>query len=133
MPLVPPSQPTHAPECVDITGRSAVTRPPGDSSQPSSPCWTGRRLATATTGRSSARESVIASPYRARLTASGAAWPPRAVPQTFTAMVEGVGAQAVGQGLVSAADWAAGIAGLYRAAGADGTFRYMFFKAEARR
>ena len=53
--------------------------------------------------------------------------------KTFTAMVEGVGAQAVGQGLVSAADWAAGIAGLYRAAGADGTFCYTFFKAEARR
>jgi len=48
-------------------------------------------------------------------------------------MVEGVGAQAVGQGLVSAADWAAGIAGLYRAAGADGTFCCTFFKAEARR
>src|ERR1700690_4419804 len=53
MPLVPPSQPTQAPECVDITGRSAVTRPPGDSSQPCSPCWTGSRLATATTGRAS--------------------------------------------------------------------------------
>ncbi len=50
MPLVPPSQPTQAPLWVAITGRSAVTRPPGDSSQPSSPCWTGSRLATTTTG-----------------------------------------------------------------------------------
>jgi len=33
-----------------ITGRSAVTSPPGDSSQPSSPWRTGSRLATATTG-----------------------------------------------------------------------------------
>src|SRR6201994_1557892 len=53
MPLLPPPQPTQAPEWFDTTGRNAVTRPPGDSSQPSSPCWTGSRLATATTGRSS--------------------------------------------------------------------------------
>src|SRR5215468_1604171 len=50
MPLVPPSQPTHAPSWLAITGRSAVTSPPGDSSQPSSPWRTGSRLATATTG-----------------------------------------------------------------------------------
>ena len=50
MPLVPPSQPTHAPSSyVAITGRSAVTRPPGESSQPSSPCRTGSLLAMATT------------------------------------------------------------------------------------
>ena len=52
MSLVPPSQPTHAPRWVDITGRSAVTRPPGESSQPLSPCWTGSLFATATTGMS---------------------------------------------------------------------------------
>src|SRR3954451_2421292 len=52
IPLVPPSQPTQAPVWVAITGRSAVTSPPGDSSQPSSPMCTGSRLATATTGRS---------------------------------------------------------------------------------
>src|SRR5215813_6462406 len=50
IPLVPPSQPTHVPSWLAITGRSAVTSPPGDSSQPSSPCRTGSRLATATTG-----------------------------------------------------------------------------------
>ena len=50
MPLVPPSHPTHAPLWVAITGRSAVTSPPGDSCHPSSPCWTGSRLAMATTG-----------------------------------------------------------------------------------
>ncbi len=53
--------------------------------------------------------------------------------KTFTAMVEGVGGQAVGEGLMTAADWAAGVAGLHRAAAGDGTFCYTFFKAEARR
>src|SRR5215472_12169783 len=50
IPFVPPSQPTHAPSWLAITGRSAVTSPPGDSSQPPSPWRTGSRLATATTG-----------------------------------------------------------------------------------
>ncbi|MGD9891975.1 MAG: methyltransferase domain-containing protein [Dehalococcoidia bacterium] len=49
--------------------------------------------------------------------------------KTFTAMVEGVGGQAVGEGLIDAARWAAGIRDLYRTAEADGTFCYTFFKA----
>ena len=49
--------------------------------------------------------------------------------KTFTAMVEGVGGQAVGQGLIDAARWTAGIRDLYRTAEADGTFCYTFFKA----
>jgi SAM-dependent methyltransferase len=49
--------------------------------------------------------------------------------RTFTAMVEGVGGQAVGQGLMDEASWAAGIRDLYRAAEDDGTFCYTFFKA----
>jgi SAM-dependent methyltransferase len=49
--------------------------------------------------------------------------------KTFAAMVEGVGEQAVGQGLMDAASWATGIKDLYRAAEADGTFCYTFFKA----
>ena len=53
--------------------------------------------------------------------------------KTFTAMVEGVAAQAVGQGLISAASWAAGIRDLQRAAEDDGTFCYTFFKAVALR
>lgn len=53
--------------------------------------------------------------------------------RTFTAMVEGVGEQAVGQGLMDAADWAAGIRDLYRTAEDDGTFCYTFFKAVALR
>jgi SAM-dependent methyltransferase len=49
--------------------------------------------------------------------------------RTFIAMVEGVGEQAVGHGLMNAASWAAGIRDLYRAAEDDGTFCYTFFKA----
>jgi hypothetical protein len=51
--------------------------------------------------------------------------------KTFTAMVDGVGEQAVGQGLMDAASWATGIKDLYRAAEAGGTFCYTFFKAAA--
>src|SRR5215468_1833861 len=50
MPRSPPSQPTHEPLWVCITGWSAVARPPGESSQPLSPWRIGSRLAIATTG-----------------------------------------------------------------------------------
>jgi SAM-dependent methyltransferase len=53
--------------------------------------------------------------------------------RTFTAMVEGVGEQAVGQGLMDAASWTAGIRDLYRTAEDDGTFCYTFFKAQGLR
>jgi SAM-dependent methyltransferase len=49
--------------------------------------------------------------------------------KTFTAMVEGVGEQAVGRGLVDEASWTAGIRDLHRTAEDDGTFCYTFFKA----
>ena len=49
--------------------------------------------------------------------------------KTFTAMVEGAAEQALSQGLMDAASWAAGVRDLYRAAGDDGTFCYTFFKA----
>lgn len=49
--------------------------------------------------------------------------------RTFNAMVEGVGAQAIGQGLIDETSWATGISDLYRAAEDDGTFCYTFFKA----
>jgi SAM-dependent methyltransferase len=52
--------------------------------------------------------------------------------RTFTAMVEGVGEQAVAQGLIDAAAWQRGIRDLYRTAEPDGTFCYTFFKAVAR-
>lgn len=48
---------------------------------------------------------------------------------TFTAMVEGIRAPALEQGLMSAADFDRGIAGLTRCAQADGVFCYTFFKA----
>jgi ubiquinone/menaquinone biosynthesis C-methylase UbiE len=47
---------------------------------------------------------------------------------TFTAMVEGVREQALASGLIDAAAWARGIAGLRRAAESDGVFCYTFFK-----
>ncbi len=56
-PLVPPSQPTQAPLRVCMTGRSAVTSPPGDNSQPSAPRRIGSVFATATTGRPEPRAS----------------------------------------------------------------------------
>lgn len=49
--------------------------------------------------------------------------------KTFTAMVEGVGEQAVGQGLIDGESWQKGIRDLYRTAEAGGTFCYTFFKA----
>jgi hypothetical protein len=49
--------------------------------------------------------------------------------KTFTAMVEGVGVQAVGRGMMDEAGWATGIRDLYRTAEDDGTFCYTFFKA----
>lgn len=51
--------------------------------------------------------------------------------KTFTAMVEGVAEQAIGQDLIDEASWSAGIRALQRAAGRDGTFCYTFFKAVA--
>jgi len=47
---------------------------------------------------------------------------------TFTAMVEGVREQALAGGMIDAAAWERGIAGLRRAAGPDGVFCYTFFK-----
>lgn len=52
---------------------------------------------------------------------------------TFTAMVEGVGEDAVGQGMMSREDWERGIRDLYRTAGSDGVFCYTFFKATGMR
>lgn len=52
---------------------------------------------------------------------------------TFTAMVEGVRARALGAGLVDETGWELGIRDLYRTAEVDGTFCYTFFKAVGRR
>jgi len=50
---------------------------------------------------------------------------------TFTAMVEGVRAPAIAAGMITADEFDAGVADLYRTAAADGTFCYTFFKATA--
>jgi len=52
---------------------------------------------------------------------------------TFTAMVEGVGREATGQGLMTEEAWNRGIAALNRTAEKDGVFCYTFFKAVGRR
>jgi hypothetical protein len=50
---------------------------------------------------------------------------------TFTAMVEGVRETAIAGGLLTAGEFDAGVADLYRTAADDGTFCYTFFKATA--
>lgn len=52
---------------------------------------------------------------------------------TFIAMVRGVRQQALARGLMTEADWDAGVAELERAATPDGTFCYTFFRATAQR
>ncbi|WP_214020215.1 class I SAM-dependent methyltransferase [Methanoculleus sp.] len=52
---------------------------------------------------------------------------------TFTAMVEGVGDDAVSRGMMSREDWERGISDLYRTSEADGVFCYTFFKATGKK
>jgi SAM-dependent methyltransferase len=52
--------------------------------------------------------------------------------RTFTAMIEGVREPALAAGLIAEERFDQGIRDLYRAAEADGTFSYTFFKATAR-
>jgi SAM-dependent methyltransferase len=51
------------------------------------------------------------------------------IKKTFTAMIEGVRASAIGSGLVEPATFDAGIRALHRTAQPDGAFCYTFFKA----
>jgi hypothetical protein len=53
--------------------------------------------------------------------------------KTFAAMIEGVREAALAAGIIDAATFDEGIRALYRAAEADGTFFYTFFKAVAER
>ena len=53
--------------------------------------------------------------------------------KTFTAMVEGVRAEALGQRLISEEEWERGVADLHRTAEQDGVFCYTFFRAVASR
>lgn len=50
---------------------------------------------------------------------------------TFNAMVEGVGDQALRAGMMDPASWRQAIADLHLTAGPDGVFNYTFFKARA--
>ena len=49
--------------------------------------------------------------------------------KTFTAMVEGAGAEAIRRNMIDAESWGKGIRDLERTAERDGTFCYTFFKA----
>jgi hypothetical protein len=78
-------------------------------------------------------ETVHVSPRMVYVDASKPALVEGFTRKTFTAMVEGIREPAIGNGLMSAADFDRGIADLYRSAQNDGVFCYTFFKAMARR
>jgi SAM-dependent methyltransferase len=71
---------------------------------------------------------VTVSPRMVYVDSSRPEWVLGFTRNTFTAMVEGVREQALSAGLVDAEGWRRGIAGLRRAAEADGVFCYTFFK-----
>ncbi len=71
---------------------------------------------------------VRVSPRMVYVDSSRPEWVEGFTRNTFTAMVEGVREQALAAGLVDAAAWARGVAGLRRAAEPDGVFCYTFFK-----
>jgi hypothetical protein len=71
---------------------------------------------------------VTVSPRMVYVDSSRPEWVEGFTRNTFTAMVEGVREQALAAGLVDADTWRRGIAGLRRAAEADGVFCYTFFK-----
>lgn len=50
---------------------------------------------------------------------------------TFNAMVEGVTAEVLRQGMMDEPAWRQAIADLHRSASPDGVFNYTFFKARA--
>ncbi len=86
----------------------------------------GRRLFPLLTA--AGLRDVEVSPRMVYVDSSRPGWVEGFTRSTFTAMVEGVREQALSAGLVDAAAWARGIAGLRRAAEADGVFCYTFFK-----
>jgi SAM-dependent methyltransferase len=71
---------------------------------------------------------VAVSPRMVYVDSSRPEWVEGFTRNTFTAMVEGVRERALAAGLVDAETWRRGIAGLRRAAEADGVFCYTFFK-----
>jgi SAM-dependent methyltransferase len=89
----------------------------------------GRRLQPLLAG--AGLREVVVSPRMVYADATRPEWVQGFTLDTFTAMVEGVGDRAVAEGLVDAAAFERGVAGLRRAAGPDGVFCYTFFKAVA--
>jgi SAM-dependent methyltransferase len=89
----------------------------------------GRRLYPLLAG--AGFESVRVSPRMVYVDASRPALVDGFTRKTFTAMIEGVREQAIAGGLIDAERFDEGIRDLYRAAEADGTFCYCFFKAVA--
>lgn len=71
---------------------------------------------------------VSVSPRFVYVDASRPPWVEGFTRNTFTAMVEGVGREALAAGLVDEAAWERGIEGLRRTTQADGVFCYTFFK-----
>lgn len=76
-------------------------------------------------------ESPSVVPKTVYVDSSRPAWVEGFSKGTFTAMVEGVRDRALESGLIDRTSWDQGIADLYRATQADGTFCYTFFKAVA--
>ncbi|UCD50451.1 MAG: methyltransferase domain-containing protein [Phycisphaerales bacterium] len=76
---------------------------------------------------------VTVSPRMVYVDASKPQWVEGFSKRTFIAMLEGVRNQALSLGLIDEPTWEKGIADLYRATEADGTFCYTFFKAVAHR
>lgn len=76
---------------------------------------------------------VRVSPRMVYVDSSRPKWVEGFTKNTFTAMVEGVGKQALGTELIDQQAWDKGIRDLYRTAEAGGTFCYTFFKGTALR
>jgi SAM-dependent methyltransferase len=74
---------------------------------------------------------VRVSPRMVYVDASRPEWVKGFTLDTFTAMVEGVRERALAAGLADEETWRRGVAGLRRAAAADGVFCYTFFKGVA--
>lgn len=83
--------------------------------------------------RSAGFSDTTVSPRMVYVDAGRPAWVEGFSKRTFIAMVEGVRDQALSMGLIDEPTWNRGIADLYRATEADGTFCYTFFKAVAHR
>lgn len=78
-------------------------------------------------------DRIEVSPRMVYVDDSKPAWVEGFTKQTFAAMVKGVEKEALSCALISKDEWDRGIADLYRAAEAGGTFCYTFFKAVARK